>query len=74
MARRETFSKIPLQGNYYPMPTLAFLQDKTRRFSVHTRQAVGVASLKGGWLEMMLDRRLVQVSALLLVACDRGFW
>ncbi|GAQ77673.1 Glycosyl hydrolase family 38 - alpha-mannosidase [Klebsormidium nitens] len=60
MARRETFSKIPLQGNYYPMPALAFLQDSTRRFSVHTRQAVGVASLKPGWLEMMIDRRLVQ--------------
>lgn len=71
MARRETFSKIPLQGNYYPMPELAFLQDTTRRFSVHTRQAVGVASLKPGWLEMMIDRRLVQVHG---PAPGRKFW
>ncbi|KAJ7544316.1 hypothetical protein O6H91_09G073800 [Diphasiastrum complanatum] len=59
--RRETYDKIPLQGNYYPMPLLAFLQDPDgRRFSVHSRQAVGVASLKNGYLEMMLDRRLTR--------------
>ena len=57
--RRETYSKIPLQGNYYPMPSLAFLQcPGGRRFSVHSRQALGVASLKQGELEIMLDRRL----------------
>ncbi|KAJ7531155.1 hypothetical protein O6H91_14G034400 [Diphasiastrum complanatum] len=59
--RRETYDKIPLQGNYYPMPSLAFLQDpEGRRFSVHSRQAVGVASLNNGFLEMMLDRRLTR--------------
>ncbi|CAI5470457.1 unnamed protein product [Closterium sp. Yama58-4] len=59
--RRETLPKLPTQGNFYPMPALAFLQDPSGiRFSVHTRQAVGVASLKTGWLEMMLDRRLPQ--------------
>eukprot|EP00850_Spirogloea_muscicola_P009770 SM000055S18304 [mRNA] locus=s55:720735:728409:- [translate_table: standard] len=58
--RRETLDKIPLQGNYYPMPSLAFLQGANgARFSVHSRQAVGVASLQSGWLEMMLDRRLL---------------
>lgn len=60
MSRRETYDKIPLQGNYYPMPSLAFLQDSFGyRFSVHSRQSLGVASLKNGWLEIMLDRRLV---------------
>ena len=46
--RRQFYAKIPLQGNYYPMPALAFLQDYSSglRFSVHTRQAVGVASLQ----------------------------
>ncbi|KAG0553507.1 hypothetical protein M758_12G017800 [Ceratodon purpureus] len=58
--RRETYSKIPLQGNYYPMPSLAFLQcPGGRRFSVHSRQALGVASLNKGELEIMLDRRLI---------------
>lgn len=61
MSRRETYDKIPLQGNYYPMPALAFLQGTSgRRFSVHTRQSLGVASLKNGWLEIMLDRRLTR--------------
>ncbi|XP_042501477.1 alpha-mannosidase 2-like [Macadamia integrifolia] len=61
MSRRETYDKIPLQGNYYPMPSLAFMQSLTgQRFSVHSRQSLGVASLKNGWLEIMLDRRLVR--------------
>ncbi|XAR51807.1 Alpha-mannosidase [Bertholletia excelsa] len=61
MSRRETYDKIPLQGNYCPMPSLAFMQGpEGRRFCVHTRQALGVASLKNGWLEIMLDRRLVR--------------
>ncbi|GAA0139932.1 glycosidase [Lithospermum erythrorhizon] len=61
MSRRETYDKIPLQGNYYPMPSLSFLQGSNgQRFSVHTRQSLGVASLKDGWLEIMLDRRLVR--------------
>ncbi|XVF14171.1 hypothetical protein REPUB_Repub09cG0034300 [Reevesia pubescens] len=61
MSRRETYDKIPLQGNYYPMPSLAFMQGSNgQRFSVHSRQALGAASLKEGWLEIMLDRRLVR--------------
>ncbi|KAK4272059.1 hypothetical protein QN277_020659 [Acacia crassicarpa] len=61
MMRRETYDKIPLQGNYYPMPSLAFIQGSNgQRFSVHSRQSLGVASLKDGHLEMMLDRRLVR--------------
>lgn len=60
-SRRETYDKIPLQGNYYPMPSLAFMQGSNgRRISVHSRQSLGVASLKDGWLEIMLDRRLVR--------------
>lgn len=60
MSRRETYDKIPVQGNYYPMPALAFMQGSSgRRYSVHSRQAFGVASLKDGWLEIMLDRRLL---------------
>ncbi|KAL5722349.1 mannosyl-oligosaccharide 1,3-1,6-alpha-mannosidase [Ranunculus cassubicifolius] len=60
-SRRETYDKIPLQGNYYPMPSLAFMQSLNgERFSVHSKQSLGSASLKNGWLEIMLDRRLVR--------------
>eukprot|EP00258_Populus_trichocarpa_P013186 XP_002323809.2 alpha-mannosidase 2 [Populus trichocarpa] len=61
MSRRETYDKIPMQGNYYPMPSLAFMQGSNgKRFSVHSRQSLGVAGLKEGWLEIMLDRRLLR--------------
>ncbi|KAI4347652.1 hypothetical protein L6164_008444 [Bauhinia variegata] len=61
MSRRETYDKIPLQGNYYPMPSLAFMQGSNGlRFSVHSRQSLGAAGLKNGWLEIMLDRRLIR--------------
>ncbi|KAL5208520.1 hypothetical protein ABZP36_032955 [Zizania latifolia] len=44
MSRRQMYDKIPLQGNYYPMPSLAFLQDSLgNRFSVHSKQSLGVA-------------------------------
>ncbi|CAL9124563.1 unnamed protein product [Musa acuminata var. zebrina] len=60
MSRRQTYDKIPPQGNYYPMPSLAFMQDPSgHRFSVHSKQSLGAASLRDGWLEIMLDRRLV---------------
>lgn len=61
MSRRETYDKIPVQGNYYPMPSLAFMQGSNgQRFSLHSRQSLGVASLQEGWLEIMLDRRLTR--------------
>ncbi|CAI5500060.1 unnamed protein product [Closterium sp. Naga37s-1] len=112
MVRRERLARIPLQGNFYPMPAwpscntpracaaslqvsssslhllsphgsplssrghtplpanprpilpharLAFLQHPSGLgFSAHTRQAMECASLKSGWLQMVLDRRLNQ--------------
>ncbi|OWM70701.1 alpha-mannosidase 2 [Punica granatum] len=61
MARRQYYDKIPLQGNYYPMPSLAFIQGSDgQRFYVHSRQSLGVTSIRDGWLEIMLDRRLLR--------------
>lgn len=60
MRQRRTLSKIPLNGNYFPFPTLAFLEDSKQRVTLHTRSAVGIAGLEKGWLEVMLDRRLAQ--------------
>ncbi|KAE8717150.1 Alpha-mannosidase 2 [Hibiscus syriacus] len=49
------------EGNYYPMPSLAFMQGSNgQRFSFHSQQSLGAASLKQGWLEIMLDRRLAK--------------
>ncbi|VDD92214.1 unnamed protein product, partial [Enterobius vermicularis] len=60
MVRRRRFSKLPLQAHFYPMPGTAFIEDNARRLSLLGAQANGVASLESGWLEVMLDRRLLQ--------------
>ncbi|XP_063052650.1 alpha-mannosidase 2x [Engraulis encrasicolus] len=57
---RRYFHKLPLQANFYPMPTMAYIQDSQQRLTLHTAQALGVTSLDSGQLEVILDRRLMQ--------------
>ena len=38
---------------------MVVLEDYKRRWTVHTEQPHGVASLNDGWIEMMLDRTMV---------------
>ena len=49
--------KLHTQGNFFPMPSTAFIQDSTRRFSLLSSEPHGVASLSNGYLEVVLDRR-----------------
>ncbi|XP_031563899.1 alpha-mannosidase 2x-like isoform X2 [Actinia tenebrosa] len=58
--KRKTLDKLPIQANFYPMPSMAFLQDRTKRLSLLSAQPNGVASLQPGSLEVVLDRRLSQ--------------
>uniref|UniRef100_A0AAR2IX91 Alpha-mannosidase n=1 Tax=Pygocentrus nattereri TaxID=42514 RepID=A0AAR2IX91_PYGNA len=57
---RRYLQKLPLQANFYPMPTMAYIQDSQYRLTLHTGQALGVSSLASGQLEVILDRRLMQ--------------
>ncbi|KAL4226183.1 Alpha-mannosidase 2 [Mactra antiquata] len=46
------------EENYYPITTLMLLEDRSRRLAFHVAQPHGAASLKPGWIEVMLDRRV----------------
>ncbi|KAK7095851.1 hypothetical protein V1264_005212 [Littorina saxatilis] len=60
MQRRQTYDKLPLQGNVYPMPSSMFIQDSAARFSILSAQSLGVFVSKPGQVDIMLDRRLNQ--------------
>lgn len=55
LARRQRFPGR-ISSNFYPMTSLAFIEDKDWRISLHTAQPLGVASLRSGSLEVILDR------------------
>ncbi|XP_067885903.1 alpha-mannosidase 2 isoform X2 [Heterodontus francisci] len=60
MQSRQTLSKLPLQANFYPLTTTAYMQDSDVRLTLHSAQSLGVASLNSGQLEVIMDRRLMQ--------------
>lgn len=57
MQRRVKVDRIGIEGNYFPVTTMAYIQDSTRRLSLLLNHAQGAASWQPGWLEVMLDRR-----------------
>ncbi|XP_043980945.1 alpha-mannosidase 2x [Gambusia affinis] len=57
---RRFYQKLPLQGNFYPMSSQAYIQDSHHRLTLHAAQALGVSSLDSGQLEVIMDRRLMQ--------------
>uniref|UniRef100_A0A8D3DLW7 Alpha-mannosidase n=1 Tax=Scophthalmus maximus TaxID=52904 RepID=A0A8D3DLW7_SCOMX len=60
MQPRQHYLKLPLQANFYPMPSQAYIQDSQHRLTLHTAQSLGVSSLESGQLEVIMDRRLMQ--------------
>jgi len=58
--KRKTYDKLPIQANVYPMPTGAFLQDKSMRINLLSAQPLGFASFEQGSFQVFLDRRLDQ--------------
>jgi hypothetical protein len=57
MLRRETFEKLKIGGNFYPMAGMAYIEDDTWRLTVAGNQPLGAASLDSGLLEIVHDRR-----------------
>ena len=52
MIKRIRYSKLPLQANYYPVPSQAFIEDFDSRLSILSAQPLGGASLHEGQLEV----------------------
>ncbi|XP_017770646.1 PREDICTED: alpha-mannosidase 2 [Nicrophorus vespilloides] len=57
MQKRTKVEKIGIEGNYFPITTMAYIQDDAMRISLLTNHAQGAASWQPGFLEVMLDRR-----------------
>jgi len=60
MIRRKRYAKLPLQANFYPLPSLGYVQDAQSRLSLVSSQPLGGTSGASGQIEVMLDRRLMQ--------------
>ena len=60
MKRKRRLDKLPIGANYYPIPSMAYIQDDKSRLTLVTKQPLGGSSLKAGQLEIMMDRRLTQ--------------
>lgn len=61
--KRKIYQKLPIQGNVYPMPSGAFIQDTKLRMTLLAAQPSGVSSslaAKRGKLNVFLDRKLEQ--------------
>lgn len=56
---RRTNPKLGIKANYFPMSTMSVLEEPGKRLVLHSGQSHGVASLKTGQLEVMLDRNLL---------------
>ena len=60
MIKRKRYSKLPIQANFYPLPSMGYVQDSGSRLSLISGQPLGGTSGSSGQLEVMLDRRLMQ--------------
>ena len=58
--RKRRLDKLPIGANYYPIPSMAYIQDEKSRLTLVSKQPLGGSSLKPGQLEIMMDRRLSQ--------------
>ncbi|XP_062618154.1 alpha-mannosidase 2-like [Saccostrea cucullata] len=60
MHRKGTFTKRGIQGNFFPMTTMASVENESSKLTLLTTSSRGAASLSPGWLEVGLDRRMLQ--------------
>ncbi|XP_011297547.1 alpha-mannosidase 2 [Fopius arisanus] len=57
MVKRRKIERIGIEGNYYPITAMTYIEDSAHRLTLVVNHAQGAASYQPGWLEVMLDRR-----------------
>ena len=57
MIKRTKVERIGIEGNYFPITTMAYIEDASHRLTLLVNHGQGAASYQPGWLEVMLDRR-----------------
>ncbi|XP_063546367.1 alpha-mannosidase 2 [Cydia strobilella] len=55
--KRVKVDKLGIEAHYYPMTTMAWLQDEETRLTLVTNHAQGASAFEPGRLEVMLDKR-----------------
>lgn len=60
MTKRQRLDKVPFQGNVYPIPSMAYLEDKNTRLYLLSGQPLGGISPNEGVFDVFQDRRLLQ--------------
>uniref|UniRef100_A0A2M3ZE22 Alpha-mannosidase n=1 Tax=Anopheles braziliensis TaxID=58242 RepID=A0A2M3ZE22_9DIPT len=60
LIKRKRFQKLPLQANYYPVPSTMIIEDESYRLTLLTGQPLGGSSLSPGEMEIMQDRQLTR--------------
>lgn len=66
--KRKRFDKIPLQGNYYPIPTGIYIEDDQTRITLLTAQPLGGSSLASGQVNEFLSVFLGKKKKLMLIS------
>ena len=61
MHRRKTQTRLPIQGNFYPMTTAAFIEDTSSRMTLLSAQSHGVAAFLQG-AEFCYGQRVLQIT------------
>ncbi|XP_059084472.1 alpha-mannosidase 2-like [Tigriopus californicus] len=57
MQKRSKVYQIGIEGNSFPITSLAYIEDSKSRLSILVDHAQAAASWMTGWLEVMVDRR-----------------
>ena len=52
MIKRQRFSKLPAQANYYPLAAAGYIEDDRARMTILSGQPLGASSMASGQFEV----------------------